>query len=367
MKRIFLPVFLLLLTLFISNCGGDSNPVTPSITPTATATLTPVTGTTDDAIVKTSDIIGAVENGGLAYLNYREDIGIGPSIAGSAVTVPPLPSVPPTVPSGTPVRTRSESYTLDDITVNINMYLYLAGTILNPQTRADWVETELYLTTPVSVSYGAISAPTPQAVLSSEAREFTVSRWVDTGVLRTYTIGTGIHNTLDPYQVSFTGTQVLIFPREVGDRTQLAYNFTCSRNSDGSMRGTLEFDNATGTFERSAINTGAIGTTAQYAQITGSIDITATVANPDVTFTNTIYGDGSVTLVKTFSNSVVATRTYKADGSGTGSITGIPNTTIELVWDDTGEGMATVTVNSVVITYDIYVPPPHLYFIPEEE
>jgi len=364
MKKFFLPVFLLLLTLFISNCG-DSNSVTPSVTPTAT--LTPVTGTTDDAIVKTSDIIGAIENGGIAYLNYREDIGIEPSVAGSAVTVPPLPSAPPTVPSGTPVRTRSESYTLDDITVNINMYLYLAGTILNPQTRGDWVETELYLTTPVSASYGAISAPTPQAVPSVETREFTVSRWVDTNVLRTYTIGSGTHNTLDPNQVSFTGTQVLIFPREVGNRTQLAYNFTCTRNSDGSMSGTLEFDNATVTFERSAINTGAIGTANQYAQITGAIDITATPANPDVSFTNTIYGDGSVTLVKTFGNNVVATRSYKADGSGTGSITGIPNTMVELVWDDTGDGMATVTVNSIILNYDIYVPPPHIHFIPPEE
>lgn len=359
MKKYFFTVLVIIIALALSNCGdggGGSHVI---------STPTPSVNKTDEFLYRNGDMVDTLEGLGVAVLDYRGELGVSAALLPSAVEVPPLPSAPPPVPSGNVFQVREKTTQFGQLIIEVAIYFYKTGNLFSLDTSSNWKETETYQENILSSSYGAVSYPTPGNSLSEESRAFTVSRWVDDDTaLRVYTTGSGNYDTPSFNSVIIEGTQVLLFPRAVSGETQIAYNFEVTRNSDGSLNGSVEFNNGTGTFTRTALNESAIGTATQYSKTQGTINITSPVART-FTFEHTVNGDGSMVLVKTFNDNVISTKNYNSDGSGNGTITGIPQTTITFVWDSTGTGTATVKVGALPEqTFTIYVPWPDVPFLP---
>jgi len=328
------------------------------VTATPTATTTPDFSEIEIFSSKVYDVSqNAGSAAGVSASDYSS-LNTNSLESSDLIVIPPIPSSPPVIPSGSPAYTKTSTYGTV-VVATVDWYYYVTG-LVDPKTWMEWKEKNTYYGTVIDYAYGQISQPTPQAGGVTVSRGFTTSRWTqDNTTLRVYSTGSGTYNTGNPENASFTGTQVIFLPTPVNGKQQIAYNFTCSSQSTGALNGTLTFENGSGTFARTAIDQSAIGTTKQYSQTTGSLNMTTPV-NRTITFVHTMYGDGSKKLINNFPN-ITNTFNYNADSSGNGTVTGIPNTTITLVWDTTGTGTATIVSPQETKIVPIYVP---YYFTP---
>jgi len=367
MKKYSYLIFLIIAIFIINGCGDSGGGViSPTATPAATATLNPTqaAATSDAEKVSdgTNDTCDTVNSVGLTVLDYSGISTSGLNLESSeTITIPPTPSAPPTIPSGNPTYTKTTPL---GASIVFQWYLYITN-ISNPTAWIEWKETDNYGTPPTTLdyAYGQIFAPTPQPIPSIVTREFNISRWMsDNKTLLVYTKGSTTYNTMDPNNVTVNGTQVAFFPKAVAGYSQLAYTFSCMKKTDGTMEGSLTFEKGTGTFARTATNYSAIGTGNVYSSTTGSVSITSPISK-QITFTNTVYGDNSMKLASSATN-VTTTMNYNADGSGTGTVVA-SQTTIDLVWDKTGYGTATIKIGGQSYTVQVYIPYPYTPVLPK--
>ena len=356
MKKIFYPAILLLLVFMLSNCGSDSTltPVNPTATPTTT-----VASDAEIFAGKVYDVTNASKASALVVNTDYSYVTASSLNSSDTIVIPPTPSATPVIPSGSPNYSKTSTYGTVFI-ATVDWYYYIRGL---QSDWLEWKETDTYQGVTVDNGYGQISQPTPQTGSSNITRTFTSSRWTQNNTkLFVYSTGSGSYNTGEPKNISFTGTQVIYLPKEINSKDKIACNFSCSSSSSGALSGNLTFENGSGTFNRTAPDTGAIGTANQYCQTNSSVNITSPV-NKSANFTHTVYGNGSMKTVNTAGN-IVNTMNYNGDTSGNGTITGIAQTSIALTWDSTGNGTATITAGQQTKTITIYVPYPFTPLLP---
>jgi cytoskeletal protein RodZ len=380
-KHIGLVLLLLFALAFfaISGCGGGTNS-SSSTSSTSTSTSSSSTcGSTSSssscgsqpadfaaAEASASQIYYDTISADIAYYGmlYSDEFSLSSTKSAGAkqnkeVIVPTPPVSPPTIPSGSPNLTKNNTKTYGALTSNVDWYYYFSLT----GTKTEWKGTDTYQGQLVDTIYGELSQPTIES--QQIKRTFVTSRWTNNNTfLATYTVGDCVYSGTDNSTRTISGTQVLYFPQSVGGKNYLAYTFSITSRSDGSMDGSITFDNATATFTRSAIDESAIGTSNLYAKTTGQATITMPLSTRQVSFENSSYGDGSLKISVTTGLNIATILNYNPDNSGTGTITGLPNRSVTLQWNSSGEGTATIVKPLQTLTVPVYVPRPQTPLLP---
>ena len=382
MRHSFFLVLALLVMLVTPGCsppGEDFRPVYGPIT-SAPADM-PEAASWAALHAENANMVGNVTtNAALANVSDFSSLGTVPvpSIR-YAVTVPPLPSFPPSFPSGNPYLATSTLFGASSSTATIDWYVYVTPTDL-ASSWVEWKTTIVKSSTTIFTSYWTLATPIatgnnyesrrsrePKNSLRAtsipafdvyQTRSFTGSGWSNTNSLVTYTVGTGTF--WKNGGVTASGTQIANIVVG-GVATQAVYSFAVTREWETS--GSLEFTNgSTITFKRTRPDSSAIGTTATYTLTTGTINSTAPTART-LTFSTAIYGNNTMTVTVTTS-SVTTTLNYSADGSGTGSVSGVSGRSISLTWDQSGAATATVTLAGQTKTVSTTVVPRPVVEVP---
>ncbi len=344
--------------LFIlSGCMGDSDS-DPVIAPTSTAATVAqlAAGQTAAQAGTANQMANVTTDAALANVSDFSMLALVPVPAGAIRAVSALPTLPtqaPTYPSGVPAMTFNTVLGTAPDTATVNWYMYVSP--LDPTVSwGEWKTTVAKGNIPLFTAFWQISAPLGLTEFS-HTRGFSGSGWAN-GALAIYTVGTGTY--IANGMVLATGTQVAVV-KVGGIATMTAFGFSVNKMTDGSIVGGISFANGdTTTFTRSAPNTAAIGTTNAYAQTQGLIKSSVPIART-LTYTSTVFGKNTMTVQVVAPGAATTTTTlnYSPDGSGSGSVTGIPGKTISLLWDMSGGATATIQVGTQTVVYPTNVTP----------
>ncbi|MBF0547122.1 MAG: hypothetical protein HQM08_21960 [Candidatus Riflebacteria bacterium] len=231
-------VLVLSTLLVLQGCGSSSDSTVSTVGATTTPTSQTVAAEAVNQAGVSYQIANVTTDAALAMVSNFSSLGSLPlSSVRYSVSVPSLPSVPPTIPSGNPTLATTTVLGTPPNTATIDWYVYIPTLDLT-KSWAEWKTTITKSSVPIFTSYWQMAAPIANSD-TSQTRGFNGSGWNNSNSLVVYTIGTGTYQTNGAATAS--GTQVANI-KIGGVATQTAYSFIVTRDVSGSVSGSLSFD-----------------------------------------------------------------------------------------------------------------------------